>query len=420
MLDAIAIVLSALLLVLGVPSQMVASIEMGDTGGGCNQLHACDDSGPPLMLAQDTSTQSPQMGDTLDPGQARPPLSKDYNYKNELIAATKTFIDDTDRTDGLSGQYFKIADPQVIIPKVQAWVTTVHVDPVYCEKAGNTGVTDPNFCATAIFRGFKNGGEITLKVDPSADPNSAFHECIHAADFSTGGDGINDNNCFAPHYFDNEIPGLLKRLHNDIDPMIMRVVSAIKSKSPQAGQQRTDLMNRISTVERQLTRLEQDPGWQKAMAATGAQFDIAGYRRAVQKLLDDASTEDSAETPDQSRTAAVNLNGDWLCTSTTQGGTATTQSGTIKLPSGFSMSAPMKIVQKGTELTVEFGGRTFSGGMNGNVWIVQYNNPSGSSSKITLFYNRDTNSFEGQSEERQSVPGCTSVTLASLKLQRQP
>lgn len=154
--------------------------------------------------------------------------------------------------------------------------------------------------------------------------------------------------------------------------------------------------------------------------------------RAKNKIRDRNATVASAEVPKSEESATKEQpqsgsgsgpNGEWMCTSTTLGGTTTTKFGTTNLPSGFTVSYPMTIKLNGGSLSCSTNGRNFSiPSVGSNTWAYETSQPppASTTSKMSLTYDRVSDSFVGESTETFDSAACKGSTRASLKLIRKP
>lgn len=248
---------------------------------------------------------SPPMGPT-DPGNGTIPQNNEKSYKREFMEAVRSFIQQTNAGGGLSAKHFSIGDAEVIVPRVQQWVDAVYIRAAPGGDSGVPGRTEPNVCATAIVFGFTNGGVVEIQKHPSEDIATSFHESIHVSDFSTGGNGIKDSECYATHYFDNRAPKLIRTLRERTDLDFQRIYKLIKKKSATAPQEKEKFVQQLKVFQRQINEMREDSGWSAALAATGAKFDIEGYMEdayAGFRLAESSAEEES--------TVSGNIEGVW-------------------------------------------------------------------------------------------------------------
>lgn len=238
---------------------------------------------------------SPPMGPT-DPDHGTIPQNTERSYKTEFMEAARSFIQQTNAGGGLSAKHFSIGDPEHMLRRVQQWVDAVYIRSAPGGDSGVPGRTEPNVCATAIIFGFTNGGIVEVQKNPTDDPATAFHEAIHVSDFSTGGDGIKDSECYATHYFDNRARHLVRKMREQIDSDFQRVSKLIKKKSTTAPEEKEKFVQQLKLIQRQVNEMRQDTGWNAALAATGAKFDIEGYMDdayAAFRIAEDTAQEDT-------------------------------------------------------------------------------------------------------------------------------
>lgn len=210
--------------------------------------------------------------------------------EEQYLDAVRSFINDTNAGDGPSTEFFQIADPDLMLPKVEQWVNNVDINPTNSENGSVAGKTTPDWETLAIFRGHPDGGTVSLPVNPSEDGKTAFHEAIHAADFRAGGDGIDDDVHYATHFFDNRVPGIIRSTRN-LDTSLNDITGAIRTCNPEAARLQQNFERRLNLLERQVKEMSTDSGWDQAMKATGAKFDFAGYRKAASARIREAGSQ---------------------------------------------------------------------------------------------------------------------------------